>query len=32
MGSMGENVGQWLGLHMIAVDSKSDIPETPSAQ
>ena len=25
MGSMGENGGQWFGLHMIAVDSKGII-------
>ena len=25
MGSMGENGGQWFGLHMIAVDSKGNI-------
>jgi sugar lactone lactonase YvrE len=25
MGSMGENGGQFFGLHMIAVDSKGDI-------
>ena len=25
MGSMGENGGQWFGLHMIAVDSRGNI-------
>ena len=25
LGSMGENGGQWFGLHMIAVDSKGTI-------